>query len=344
MRVKSLKKCVVRALYKDISSSLWAASAKSQPKKGKLAKKKKMKQVVMNIRDKLDEYLVGTYSPFRHELCDEFNNHIASKEKNLPDMDSFLNCILDDSFKSLEVTQEDFPPDLLTEEGKYYPVQLVETVSHHCPSLQMIHFTIGNWQLPRSSEQLWANALGSLSYLTVLKLTWDCPSDALQFFSHLGTCCPHLKCLKLRNLPFQLDQQLALVLGSSLLTTQDGKVEIIRGKHVGICHLQFPDVTPICHSLQHLSVKSPGNVSSEEQIASSAFLLRHLPQLQKSAVRFNWEQDFFIESTTSGAVQLLHNLSQLKNFVEEHGFLRRGRQRFKYSISPPGMNKTISFN
>jgi hypothetical protein len=63
------------------------------------------------------------------------------------------------------------------------------------------------------------------------------------------------------------------------------------------------DMTPICRSLLHLTSKSQDEVSQEEQMYCSLFLLRHFPQLQKLTI--NVAQPNELTRTTSVAVQLL---------------------------------------
>ena len=104
-------------------------------------------------------------------------------------------------------------PELFNKKGNFYPIQVVETVAKCCPSLQEISFVLETPQLPRSAEALWAKSFAGLKKLVTLKLSWSSPFKLVPFFTHLGSSCPNLKQLKMRELFFGLHQQLALVLG-----------------------------------------------------------------------------------------------------------------------------------
>ena len=172
-------------------------------------KKKKQIQLVANLKKMFDDFLVGkSFSYIRHELWHVYNN----QRKERPDLCQFLSCILDSSFISLEFGQHNLPTVLFGKEGHFYPIEVVETVSRLCPNLQDISFTITTPQLPKSAEALWSRSFANLKCLAKLKIDWTTPSSCIPFFTHLGTSCSNLKQLKIRTLPFRLEQQLALVL------------------------------------------------------------------------------------------------------------------------------------
>ena len=107
-------------------------------------------------------------------------------------------------------------------------------------------------------------------------------------------------------------QQLALVLGSKVDLLPLSFKETICGatsflaillgvepedSHL-LANLLFGEehTMPICRSLESLSVSNCGSVLSSTATLSSIFLLRHLPQLQKLAVKLN-TQDLHHRST-----------------------------------------------
>jgi len=141
---------------------------------------------------------------------EKYSNDHAIK----PDLCHLLDCILDDKFLSLDFDPKDFPSSMLTDDGKFCLIQLLNTIARHCPSFQQFVFTTFETnKLPKSSEALFAKSLGNLKKLTTLELDWETESDCIGFFTHLGSSCPNLEKLKLKQMPFQLEQQLALVLG-----------------------------------------------------------------------------------------------------------------------------------
>ena len=162
------------------------------------------------FKKKLNEHLVGNYRNVREELWVEYNKQPAEER---PDLCQFLDCILDDSFIGLEFSQQNLPSTLFNKEGSFYPLQIVETVSKCCPSLQEISFTISTHAFPISAEALWAKSFAGFKKLSKLKIDWFTSSKCIHFFTHIGSSCPNLKVLKPRKLPFQLDKQFALVLG-----------------------------------------------------------------------------------------------------------------------------------
>jgi hypothetical protein len=181
MRVESLKKVAVKSIYFKIVTLLSEAEKASRKtlQPGKKSKKRNLhqpesesgswtvienqsvkknlnfikNQSVAEFQKKLNEHLVGNYRNVREELRVEYNKQPAEER---PDLCKFLDCILDDSFIGLEFSQQNLPSTLFNKEGNFYPLQIVETVSKCCPSLQEISFTISTHELPRSAEALWA--------------------------------------------------------------------------------------------------------------------------------------------------------------------------------------------
>ena len=210
----------------------------------------------------------------REELWEEYNKQPG--DQNRPDLCLFLGCILDNDFNKLQFNPGNLPPVLFNKQGNFYLIELVEIVSKHCPSLQEISFVIKTLQLPRSAEALWAKSFAGLKRLTTLRLDWSTPSNCISFFTHLGSSCSKLQKLKLRRLPFKLDQQLALVLGPRLQLLPHSVKETIDTKKWLRFQFHNDHTAAICRSLNYLSSKISG---SNEKIVSECFLLRHFSQL-----------------------------------------------------------------
>ena len=270
-------------------SGKWTVEPTGNHESSKKMKKKKQIQLVANLKKMFDDFLVGkTFSYVRHELWQIYNNQTEER----PDLCQFLSCILDSSFISLEFGQHNLPTVLFGKEGHFYPIEVVETVSRLCPNLQDISFTITTPQLPKSAEALWSRSFANLKCLIKLKIDWTTPSSCIPFFTHLGTSCSNLKQLKIRTLPFRLEQQLALVLGMKAKLIPLLIKEMMLDKD-GSCLpcLQFADesVVPICRSLEHLSAKfkrDDNNDSKERTMYRylNGFLLRNFPWLQELAI------------------------------------------------------------
>ena len=185
MRVQSLKKMAVKALYKFIFLLLSSSNnnnvesvSTSENLSTHTAEDKEPKK---NLRQVLDEYLAGSaFEDVRTELLIEYNNQTP---ENRPDLKLFLDHILDDNFVKVGLANL-----LHTGEGDFCPIQLVGIVSRRCPDLQENSFVItkDDINLSRASEALWANSFVNLENLSILDLNWDAHQDCIEFFSSLG--------------------------------------------------------------------------------------------------------------------------------------------------------------
>lgn len=341
MKVKTLKEIAIEGIYQDIVSSL-SFSPESHSKKRKLnifesegttaagepsakllEKKRKInptQEAVMKVREKLDQYLVGiTYNQIREQLCYEYNSHGVFDR---PDLSHFLNCILNDSFRVLDFENDHLhqSSNLLLQDHSS-PITIVNTAAQWCPSLHKISFVLEPSELPfKSWEAQWVQSLGQFEFLAKLELTWFSSGDCIPFFTHLGTSCPYLKHLKLKQMPFQLNQQLALVLGKqAALIPASAKQELWKSE--GQLHLLFFskefDLAPMCDYLEYLSITSKTNATFKLSTYSSVFILRHFPLLKKLSVQFNSSSTSPTSVTTSFAIQLLHEISQSSAKVAE---------------------------
>ena len=102
---------------------------------------------------------------------------------------------------------------------------------------------------------------------------------------------------------------------------------LLEREEANLHHFQFPSehISPLCHSLERLSIQSAntGKVSSQQQVNSSAFILRHCLQLKKLALKFELT---YIKTNTSFAVLLLYNMLQSGRFLQTSEINQRDNQ------------------
>ena len=155
----------------------------------------------------------------------------------------------------------------------------------------------------------------SLTKLTSLEILWPTTTNFKLFFVEIGTACPSLKELKMKNawsernhqLQITLKDLVSLVLGQNAEMLTNSFWKKTRQPDMALHRLQFDEnlITPICKSLQYLEINSGIKMAYTEQNISStaAFLLRHIGRLEKLTILIEIGQ--FVPGT-SLAVQLLH--------------------------------------
>jgi hypothetical protein len=195
--------------------------------------------------------------------------------------------------------------------------------------------------------------------LSKLKLNLSTSSDCIPFFTNLGTSCPNLKILHLgHTFPFELNQQLALILGQrAALLPQSHPLKLLKlgVDETNLHHLQFnkEHTTPICQSLEVLyatiDCKERHLMDGEDEemlISSRALLLRHFPRLKNCEV----ETRLWSSYRCPRAIQLLHDASQLSGdnitIIEMTGQVENRNGDFlrglKWSINSPPPRKFSS--
>ena len=282
-QVKHLEDVVIERLFHQVVTQLSPLIDESLSWSCGTSPKLQIPDIVIdNIREYLDEYLVGeVYSEVRRKLVNNFQlfyNAICNKKDStgFPAQlyKVFLDCFVDDSFKQFATPSE------LCEPSSF----VVETIGRRSKRLETLHWTSVAPGLPvTSAHQL----LGCFTQLTKLKLSWNDVTfpDSTLFLSTLGESCPNLKQLNIKSLPVGIPQLLALMFGPRLdLIRQSWRVENeeIRSE---LHKYQFSkeSLTPVCSSLQQLKVNW---VDWEDDClwdnsSTVAFVLRHFPQLRK---------------------------------------------------------------
>ena len=306
--------------------------------------------VVSDLKKKLNEYLVGTHRHFREKLWKEFCIRLIDKASrdNQPQFEicDFLSCILDNKFCHLEVgSQLNESQDPSPQGGKFYPARVIETIAHNSPTLSSLSFKFLLWQSgpSRASQELFAKSFFNLKNLTHFKITgWRSTSDLTVFFTHLGCSCPNLTSLELGeqdSLQFSLQHVLALVLGEEADIFPHSVRQQAQKAMPNLYLLQFSNesVTPICKSLKVLKIHyGRHQVPIEMQVKSTAFLLRHFPQLEIIEVKF-YQSGIVSIPCCSIAIQLLHATHQLLNVLtgeemQENEITREGSKGQFHSL------------
>jgi len=268
--------------------------------------------LVEQIRTRLSEYLVSSYSHVRHQLVQRFLDTVTVTGWSHHYHDiilSFLDCLLDDTFTKchfIEKVEEEKHPFALIN-----PEKLFKVLASRSPLIHKLKLCFG---LPGRSvpfKPIIGQMLATFKNLTNLSLDWKTTDrSCLLFFEALGDSCPNLNTLKLLgHLPFGIQQVLALMLGKKReLLPRDFLDEI--GGEDALAEVQFApeSLTPICHSLKNIKHIFSGGCLNPvfcSSAASLAFILRHIPQLQ------TWidpGQEFKVLGTS---IQLLHKQQQL---------------------------------
>ena len=223
-RVKSLKQMALWAVYTDIVSSLQpnlSQEDSSEDEASPTVKKIKRDpdEVVSELKLKLKSYLVGKHRHFREKLWEECCNQFFILKGECPnDICDFLSAVLDDKFLHLDVPSFVIKSAAPSQEGKFYPVHLIDTIARHSPSLISFSFNTRLWRLPsRTSQELFAKSFLGFKNLTGLKINWPSNGDFTAFFNHIDRSCPNLTSLQLgehsESWSYSLDQLLGLVVG-----------------------------------------------------------------------------------------------------------------------------------
>jgi hypothetical protein len=279
-------------------------------------KKRKIdpEDAIASVRQQLDE--LGIYGDLlRGFLMEEYNFHSAG-ERPRPDVYTFLASILNKSVTSLMLKPEHFKQTNNVDSGKLNVTKLMEILDRQCPSLENLSLTSTRFSLVK---EVCFRPFLSLRKLTSLELAWRTTTDFTSFFVDIGTACPRLKHLKIGNSWHQskvkLEDLMSLVLGQNAQLLTASFWQKTRRSEMALHSIQFDEklLTPICKSLQELSVHSSINEYGEIGSSMTAFLLRHIPRLESLAVRF---MKMFGPSTNLAVELLYRQLLQPQDTVQ----------------------------
>ena len=244
----------------------------------------KREAAIQKIRGWLDEFLVGSYSRFRHQIVEHFiesHNICSTDQVNYGLCLAFFNCLLDKSFVNFNLTGgSKYHPFQLIE-----PVQLIKVISERSPNIQILNLSFGFCDTAMEFDSGFVVLLSSLKSLLSFTLHWkphNWMTDFAPLFISMGNM--RLTCLELGGkIPLTGRLLMFLMLGNRReLLPENLKHQIELDPHFHTHHrLQFTQesLTPICSSLRRLkhNVKDVNSLETK----SLALLLRHFVQLQK---------------------------------------------------------------
>ena len=282
------------------------------------------KQVIAKVREQLDE--LGICSDYLREfLWQEYDRRGVG---NRPDVYIFLDAILNQSVKSLDLHPNHFyrqPNTLRRQQFSCDVTKLVDIINKQCPSIQNLSLVQPKMS-NRHGQAICFHPFLSLSKLTKLEVAWPTNTECRSFFTEIGNACPGLEHLKMGSFKFgyqfhslvnvELEDLVALALGQNAKLLTPTFLEKIKGSTSDLHSLQFDEklLTPICKSRKHLTINSSVMQNAVQNITSTAaaFLLRHIPQIEKLAIRFVvcWRRNNNMGKprppNTSLAIQLLY--------------------------------------
>jgi hypothetical protein len=293
-------------------------------------------KALKDLRLKLDENLIGPYSTQRKRIVDRFIEDHNNRNPSEVDYNlclAFLNCLLDKSFTSFDLTvREERKSDghfinyrRETKEVRHpfaylNPSELLQVISQQSPDLESLGLCFSTCGLDGAGdiiEPLVTTLVPTLcayfkTFKCLLRLNLTCHRssiDFLSFFTSLGESCPKLIRLDLSgDSSFSLKHLSALILGKKHGLLPQQLVDQFDASDSLVAHLQFTpqSVTPICSSLQQLNVNCKGGLFRKHEVA---FILRHFPKLQTFTA--------FITYSLAEAVHLLHKQQQEQNSTKE---------------------------
>jgi hypothetical protein len=149
-----------------------------------------------DLREKLDENLIGPYSEERHIIVNRFiKSHKIIKPSKV-DYNlclAFFNCLLDKSFTSLNPTggEVNHPFD------DFDPLELLPVISQQSPDLKFLSLYFGISSKEHTLVPALCTSFKSFKLLTSLNLAskWNTNTkkvDFIPFFASLGELCPKL--------------------------------------------------------------------------------------------------------------------------------------------------------
>ena len=195
-------------------------------------------------------------------------------------------------------------------------------------------------------EPILSECLSSFTNLTKLDIAWSTTSDCIPFFTHIGISCPKLKYLALSfnyHLTLEKDQVLALVLGNRAELLSQPIKDKMFGDGSNLQHIQFTQITPICHSLEHLNVALEGsNFTCNNSISTLGS--RTLPAACRPVVfplRHMSKLEGHIQDNVLNAIELLFEASQTTGTVLESEVVDQSSNKLDWKINAPSSSKLV---
>ena len=298
-KVRPLVDLTFKALFEDIFSHLQSCHEQNKVENlmailavDDFAPVVSLHLKVTHIREKLDPFLIGSFSKFREKLIKEFTEgHLYSQiyQVDTAVCLAFIDCILDDSFKEWDASSHAVSTHFQD------PSLLLNILALRSPKLESIKVRSQNTdsfpaQMTAQMSQSCILSLKNFTHLTSLSIEyWSTPYDSSDFFSQLSDSCPKLSKLNLGNFHFDVEQLFALMFGPKhnqlpmVLQPQ-----YLKRSEIPLHKLEFQQesLTSICSSLKEFRCKDYCDlVQSKSQFwldpSAIAFFLRHFRYLQK---------------------------------------------------------------
>ena len=276
-----------------------------------------LKQKVANIRDKLDEFLVSTFSEVRKKLIVEFVNGRLFQDLKQVSSEvclAFFDSVLDCSFKECDVSSHALAtqfPDLN---------KLLEVLSTRSSDLASINLRADVGMMTEDMGGNCVQLLKNFNNLTSLSMEWTTLYDCLNFFSQLGDSCPKLTQLHLDNFYFDTPQLFALMFGQkhSLIPKLFTQQKYGPQNTMHLLEFEQQDLSPICSSLQELTFNNFCSIVNFDfrfwtDASSMAFVLRHfrnLQQLNHHCMMIHQDRIGGATKIWSTVIELLHDTTE----------------------------------
>jgi len=182
----------------------------------------------------------------------------------------FLECVLDESFKELEIHA--------ASPGAEPNSRLISTIAECSCELQKLKIDFRLMKNPIQVEKIspLITSLSSLEYLTSLNLHQmrEAHRSVLKL---IGNSCPLLSHLSISGFCVTANDIFSLIFGEFADKLFTDKV------FLSLEILQAPSeiLTPFCYTLRHLKLSFGSEMYTETFYSLATFVLRHLPSLEK---------------------------------------------------------------
>jgi len=219
----------------------------------------------------------------RKKYVEKFYKTYLNLKGNIVEPWAFLDCVLDESFKELE-THAAFP-------GAKPDSRLISTIANGSSKLQKLKIDFSS----TDKSPLWLyedkslfTSLSSLKNLTDLNLH-ELHENHRSVLTLIGNSCPLLTHLSISGFRVTEKDVLALILGrffyKYFLVLEHEEIEVKKWSEsfffFELFQLPSEILTPFCFTLRHLQLSFGSEVYTDKFYSIAAFILRHLPLLEK---------------------------------------------------------------